>query len=167
MSSITFKEPNRYFIENVKDEEVVLGGENGEHQLAMRHAVMISKCHNAVIHLKGKCNKVELDHCTKVTVIVPAVVSSVDMQKSASCEIHVEQRCPGISIDDCNSMSIYVPRDSMEFIEVASSGGGSANLFVPTEEDPTEFKEYPIPFQFVHKFKGSKLVSEVSPLYTH
>lgn len=164
-SMITFKEPNRYFIENVEDQEVVLG--EGEHELHMRHAVMITKCKNAVIRLKGKCNKIEIDNCSKVGVEVTSVISSIDMQKSSSCDVHVSQRCPGLSIDDCTSMNIYIPRDCMEDLSVATSGGGSATLLIPTAEDPTEFKEYPIPFQFVHSFKDEKLVSEVSPLYTH
>eukprot|EP01055_Gregarina_sp_Pseudo9_P000985 Gregarina_sp_Pseudo_9__984@NODE_1632_length_1438_cov_68_210150_g1512_i0_p1_GENE_NODE_1632_length_1438_cov_68_210150_g1512_i0NODE_1632_length_1438_cov_68_210150_g1512_i0_p1_ORF_typecomplete_len266_score16_83CAP_C/PF08603_11/5_6e31TBCC/PF07986_12/6_6e03TBCC/PF07986_12/4_4e06DUF3222/PF11519_8/0_29_NODE_1632_length_1438_cov_68_210150_g1512_i0154951 len=163
---ISFTEPNRYFIEHYKDlKEPLLFGD--EQNASMRHGVLISKCENVVINITKKVNKVEIDHCKNVTVHMPAVIAACDIQHSDSCTVVVAQRCPGLSICNCQSLSVYIPRDNMEGLEVASSGDGSANILVPTVEDPSEHTEFPVPFHFLHHFKGDKLVSEVSPLYTH
>eukprot|EP01053_Blabericola_migrator_P007531 Blabericola_migrator_1__7530@NODE_3848_length_1468_cov_203_843683_g2387_i0_p1_GENE_NODE_3848_length_1468_cov_203_843683_g2387_i0NODE_3848_length_1468_cov_203_843683_g2387_i0_p1_ORF_typecomplete_len364_score62_40CAP_C/PF08603_11/1_2e35TBCC/PF07986_12/6_4e07_NODE_3848_length_1468_cov_203_843683_g2387_i02441335 len=163
---ITYSEPNRYFIENYKEvTEPIIFGDNED--LGMRHGVLISNCENVHIRITKKVNKVELDHCKKIVVSVPSVISACDIQHSNSCSLHIEQRCPGFAISNCQSLQLYLPRDNMEHVEIASSGDGSANVMLPTVEDPSEFEEHPIPFQFVHHFKNGKLVSEVSPLYTH
>eukprot|EP01056_Protomagalhaensia_sp_Gyna25_P001668 Protomagalhaensia_sp_Gyna_25__1667@NODE_1869_length_1461_cov_44_116737_g1537_i0_p1_GENE_NODE_1869_length_1461_cov_44_116737_g1537_i0NODE_1869_length_1461_cov_44_116737_g1537_i0_p1_ORF_typecomplete_len382_score53_41CAP_C/PF08603_11/7_1e34TBCC/PF07986_12/1_4e06_NODE_1869_length_1461_cov_44_116737_g1537_i01211266 len=162
----TYLEPNRYFIENYKHLETpFLFGD--EENVGMRHGILIGNCENATIHITKKVNKVELDRCKRVTLIIPAVISAIDIQQSDSCTIHILQRLPGLSISNCQSLSVYIPRENMEDLEIASHGDGSANIMVPSEEDPTDLVEHPVPFQFVHHFKGGKLVSQVSPLYTH
>eukprot|EP01054_Gregarina_sp_Poly1_P007014 Gregarina_sp_Poly_1__7013@NODE_381_length_9070_cov_57_218594_g309_i1_p3_GENE_NODE_381_length_9070_cov_57_218594_g309_i1NODE_381_length_9070_cov_57_218594_g309_i1_p3_ORF_typecomplete_len366_score45_36CAP_C/PF08603_11/3_2e32TBCC/PF07986_12/7_3e05_NODE_381_length_9070_cov_57_218594_g309_i142545351 len=164
--SITFVEPNKYFIEWYKDlkEPLVFGDEQNA---GMRHGLLVHKCENIVIHITKKLSKIEIDHCKKITVVLPSVISACDIQHSDSVTVKFEQRCPGLSIANCQSLSVYIPRDSMNDLEVASCGDGSANIMVPSLEDPTEYIEHPVPFQFVHHFKDDKLISRVSPLYTH
>lgn len=50
-------------------------------------------------------------------------------------------------------IQIYVPRDSVDFMEIATSGGGSATLLVAKKDDPADYDEIAVPFQFVHKLE--------------
>lgn len=43
----------------------------------------------------------------------------------------------------------------MAELSIASSGGGSATLYTPKEDEEDEYDEHQIPFQFVHKFQVS------------
>lgn len=160
---ITFQEPNRYFVDGYKNWHEPIEVDNAK----MKDGILITRCENVTIKLPNKVTKIELAKCKQVNLFCPAVISSCDIQHTDSCVIEFTQRCPGLAISNSQSLKVYIPRDSMEGLEIASSGDGTANIMVPDKDDPSEYKEVPVPFQFVHHFKGEKLVSEVSPLYIY
>ncbi len=136
----------------------------------MKQLVYISKCVNTTIHVDCKVKSITLDGCKRVNLIVHSVISSVELVNCERCKVHSVNELPSLCIDKCSGVSVTLSPASLA-CEITSSKSCEMNVLVPigTEGD---YKEMPIPEQYVHKVVVSddtvnqySLKTDVSALY--
>jgi adenylyl cyclase-associated protein len=135
----------------------------------MKQVVYVSKCVNSTVYVDCKVKSITLDGCKRVNLIVHSVISSVELVNCERCKIHSINELPSLSIDKCAGVSITLSPRSLD-CAFTTSKSSEMNVSVPVgNPDDGDYKEMPIPEQFVHKVQGignnSKITTEVSGLY--
>ncbi|KAL2173872.1 adenylate cyclase associated N terminal-domain-containing protein [Thermothelomyces heterothallicus CBS 202.75] len=135
-------EGNKWTIENFdKSPEPI------ELEVSLTHSILISKCNNATIILKGKANAVTVENTNRVSLIVESLVSTVDVVKSQNFALQVLETIPTILMDQVDGAQIYLSKESSS-TRVYSSKSASINLNVLTGDgDDADYKELPLPSQ--------------------
>ncbi|KAF4730317.1 hypothetical protein FOZ63_010309, partial [Perkinsus olseni] len=134
------------------------------------------------------CKSVCLDGSKNVQLILESVISSVELVNCESCRVQTIGCVPCISIDKCSGVIVVVVlvssilklvNDQVQLFlsnasldcAITTSKSSEMNLNIPISEDG-DYKEMPIPEQFVHKLVGvekqpaeAKLHSTVSDLF--
>ena len=64
-----------------------------------------------------------------------------------------------ITIDKCAGTQLILNKESLG-VEVVTAKSDSFNIIVPGENEGDEFKEHPIPEQFISKYDGKKWTTE-------
>ncbi|KAK1232264.1 suppressor of rasval19 [Marasmius sp. AFHP31] len=127
----------------------------------LNQVVNIFGCKNSVIQIKGKINAVTLVNCTKTSVLVDSVVSSVSVTKSPSFQIQITGTAPMIQIDSTDSGQIYLSKASLD-AEITTAKCSSINVSLPVEgEEEGVFTEQPVPEMLKTCVKDGKLVTTV------
>ena len=132
----------------------------------MKQLVYISKCVNTTIHVDCKVKSITLDGCKQVNLIVHSVISSVELVNSDRCKVQAVHELPSLCIDKCSGVSVTLSDKSLE-CEFTTSKSSEMNVSVPIGTDG-DYKELPIPEQYVHKVNTSGQISlhtSVSSLY--
>lgn len=118
-----------------------------EIEVSLSHSVLISKCNNATIILKGKANAVTVENTNRVSLIVESLVSTVDVVKSQNFALQVLETIPTVLMDQVDGAQIYLSRESAA-ARLYSSKSASINLNVLAGEgDDADYKEIPLPSQ--------------------
>mmetsp|Transcript_22568 Transcript_22568/g.61935 ORF Transcript_22568/g.61935 Transcript_22568/m.61935 type:complete len:102 (-) Transcript_22568:529-834(-) len=73
--------------------------------------------------------------------------------------LQVLSKVTTVSIDKCEGTTIILNRDSLD-AEIVSAKSSELNIQMPGTTDADEFKEVPIPEQFVSKMVNGKWVTE-------
>ncbi|EER07630.1 cyclase-associated protein, putative [Perkinsus marinus ATCC 50983] len=138
--------------------------------VTMKQLVYISSCSNSSIHIPTKCKSVCVDGSKNVRLILESVISSVELVNCESCRVQTIGHVPCISIDKCSGVQLYLSKASLD-CTITTSKSSEMNLNIPISDDG-DYKEMPIPEQFVHKLVNveeqpatAKLHSAVSDLY--
>ncbi|KAF4695701.1 hypothetical protein FOZ60_003714 [Perkinsus olseni] len=137
--------------------------------VTMKQLVYISNSTNTTIQIPTKCKSVCLDGSKNVQLILESVISSVELVNCESCRVQTIGCVPCISIDKCSGVQLFLSNASLD-CTITTSKSSEMNLNIPISEDG-DYKEMPIPEQFVHKLVGvekqpaeAKLHSTVSDL---
>lgn len=131
--------------------------------MSLTHSVLISKCNNATIMLKGKANAVTVENTNRVSLIVESLVSTVDVVKSQNFGLQVLETIPTILLDQVDGAQIYLSKESAS-ARVYSSKSASVNLNVLTGDgDDADYKELPLPSQICSWWDEAKgeVVNEI------
>ncbi|CDW94625.1 hypothetical protein [Sporisorium scitamineum] len=119
-------------------------------QTELNQTVNIFNCKNSIIQIKGKINAVQMTNCTKTSILVDTLVSSLEVTGSPSFAVQITGRAPTILLDSCDSGQIYLSDKSLDSeIIAAKCSAINVSLPVPGGEEG-EFEEYALPEQLKH-----------------
>lgn len=146
---------NKWLIENFDSPGAPI-----EVEVTLTQSILITKCKNTTIILKGKANAISIDNSPRTQILVETLVSSVDVIKSANFAIQITGAVPTIMLDQVDGASIYLGAESLA-TELFTSKCSSINVVLPPEKEEDDSKECPLPEQIRTYVKGGKLVSEI------
>jgi adenylyl cyclase-associated protein len=147
---------NKWTIENYEKEPQPV-----EIEASLTHSILISRCNNTVIIIKGKANQVTVENSTRLSLVVDTLVSTVDVVKAANFELQVNGTIPTVMLDQVDSASIYFSKESSG-ARVFSSKSSSINLNIIAGADD-DYKELALPSQICSYFDEAKgeVVNEI------
>lgn len=127
----------------------------------LSQSVLISRCNNATIILKGKANQVTVENSTRLSLVVDTLVSTVDVVKAQNFALQVIGTVPTVMLDQVDGGQIYFSKESSG-TKVFTSKSAGINLNVLSGPDD-DYKEVPLPIQICSYFDESKgeLVNEI------
>lgn len=134
-----------------------------EIEVSLAHSVLISKCSEATIILKGKANAVTVENTNRVSLVVESLVSSVDVVKSNNFALQVLGAIPTVLMDQVDGAQVYLSKESAA-TRLYSSKAASINLNVLAGAGEDEdYKELPLPSQICSWWDPEKgeAVSEI------
>lgn len=147
---------NKWIIENFDSP----GEGMVEIEASISHSVLITRCTKVAIRVIGKANAISLDNCTKVSLIIDSLVSSVDVIQSPKFELQVLGTLPTIMLDQVDGAAIYLSRESLG-TEVFTSKCAGINVNLPGRTDDDDYEEKALPEQVKSVVKNGLLVSEI------
>ena len=121
----------------------------------VKQTVYVYQCQGSTLTISGKCNAVTLDGCKKTMVIFDTVVAGIELINCKDCKVQVKESCQTFTIDSCNGTQVILNAESVG-AEVVSAKSSELNIVVPGKEEGDEYKEHPIPEQFVSKYDVAK-----------
>ena len=127
----------------------------------MAHSVLISRCNNTTVIVKGKANAVTIENTQRLSLVVDSLVSTVDVVKSSNFALQVMGSLPTILLDQLDGAQIYLGKESTH-TRVYSSKSAGINLNVIATGDD-DYREIPLPYQICSHYDESKgdLVNEI------
>lgn len=132
-------------------------------EVSLSHSVLISKCANTTVILKGKANAVTVENTSRLSLVVESLVSTVDVVKSANFALQVMdgETIPTVMLDQVDGAQVYLSKESAA-TRVFSSKSASINLNVIAGPDE-DYKEIPLPSQICSWFDEAKgdVVNEI------
>lgn len=100
-------------------------------------------------------------NCTKTSVLVDSVISSIAITNSPSFAIQITGTAPTIQIDTTDSGQIYVSKECLD-VEITTAKCSAINVSLPVEgEEDGVFVERAVPEMLRTTIKGGKLVTTV------
>ncbi|KAK4126599.1 hypothetical protein N657DRAFT_643380 [Parathielavia appendiculata] len=149
-------EGNKWTIENFDKEPAPI-----ELDVSLSHSILISKCNNTTIILKGKANAVTVENTNRLSLVVESLVSTVDVVKSQNFALQVLETIPTVLMDQVDGAQIYLSKESAA-ARIYSSKSASINLNVIPAGDE-DYKEIPLPSQICSWFDAEKgdVVNEI------
>ncbi|TID00009.1 Adenylyl cyclase-associated protein [Colletotrichum higginsianum] len=149
-------EGNKWTVENFEKEPQPI-----EIDASISHSILISKCSNTTIIVKGKANAVTIENSSRLSLIVESLVSTVDVIKSQNFALQVLGAVPAVLMDSIDGAQIYFSKESTG-TKIYSSKSSGINLNVISGEDE-DYKEVPLPSQICSYFDEGKgdLVNEI------
>ncbi|KAH7107393.1 adenylate cyclase associated C terminal-domain-containing protein [Auriculariales sp. MPI-PUGE-AT-0066] len=151
-------EGNKWTIENYEN-DTSLVVDNAE----MSHIVNIFGCKNVTVQIKGKVNAVNLLNCTKTSVLVESVISSVAVTRSPSFALQITGSAPTLQIDTTDSGQVYLSKACVaQNIEILTAKCSSINISLPEEgEEDGVFVERAVPEMLRTTIVGGQLKTEI------
>lgn len=146
---------NKWLIENWDSPSAPI-----EIEVSLTQSLLITKCKNTTIILRGKANAISIDNCPRTQILVDTLVSSVDVIKCPNFALQITGAVPTIQLDQVDGAQIFLGAQSLA-TEVYTSKSSSINVVLPPEEEEDDSKEVPLPEQIRTYVKGGKLVSEI------
>ncbi|KKY37527.1 putative adenylyl cyclase-associated protein [Diaporthe ampelina] len=149
-------EGNKWTIENFEKEAKPI-----EIEASLSHSILISRCNNATIIVKGKANAVTIDNTNRLNLIVDTLVSSVDVVKSQNFALQVLGTIPTVMLDSVDGAQVYFSKESTASRIIHSKSAG-INLNVISGPDD-DYVEVPLPGQISSYYDPEKrtLVDEI------
>jgi adenylyl cyclase-associated protein len=100
-------------------------------------------------------------NCTKTSVLVESVISSVSVTNSPSFTLQITGSAPTIQLDSTDSGQIFLSKDCLS-TEIMTAKCSSINISLPVEgEEDGIFDEKPVPEMLLTKIQDGKLVTMV------
>ncbi len=136
------------------------GKEPLEIEANMSHSILISKCSNTTIIVRGKANAVTIENTNRLSLVVDSLVSTVDAVKSQNLALQVLGTIPTVLLDQIDGAQIYFSKESTS-ARIFSSKSSGINLNVIGDDE--DYKEVPLPSQICSYYDAAKkdLVSEI------
>ncbi|CAM1511101.1 Fc.00g086140.m01.CDS01 [Cosmosporella sp. VM-42] len=149
-------EGNKWTVENYEKEAQPV-----EIEASLSHSILISRCNNTTIIVRGKANQVTVENSTRLSLIVDTLVSTVDVVKAQNFALQVMGTIPTVMLDQIDGAQIYFSKESTT-TKVFTSKSAGINLNVISGPDD-DYKEVPLPSQICSYFDESKgdLVNEI------
>ncbi|KEY64514.1 hypothetical protein S7711_09639 [Stachybotrys chartarum IBT 7711] len=149
-------EGNKWTIENYDKEPQPL-----EIEASLNHSVLISRCNNTTIIVKGKANQVTIENSNRLSLMVDTLVSTVDVVKAQNFELQVNGTIPTVMLDQVDGAQIYFSKDSTS-AKVFTSKSAGVNLNVISGPD-NDYKEVPLPSQICSYYDDARgdVVNEI------
>lgn len=147
---------NKWTIENFEKEPEPI-----EIEATMSHTILISRCSNTTVIIKGKANAVTIENTNRLSLVVDSLVSTVDVVKSQNFALQVLGSIPTVLMDQIDGAQIYFSKESIA-TKIFSSKSAGINLNVISGPDD-DYKEIPLPAQicsFYDEEKGD-VVNEI------
>ncbi|KAH8172652.1 adenylyl cyclase-associated protein [Sarocladium implicatum] len=147
---------NKWTIENYEKEPEPI-----EIDATLTQSVLISRCNNTTVIIRGKANQVTVENSTRLSLVVESLVSTVDVVKASNFALQVLGVIPTVMLDQVDGGQIYFSKDSSS-TQVFTSKSAGINLNIISGPDD-DYKEVPLPSQicsFYDEAKG-ELVNEI------
>ncbi|RCI10915.1 hypothetical protein L249_5421 [Ophiocordyceps polyrhachis-furcata BCC 54312] len=147
---------NKWTIENYDGESQPL-----QIEAAIAHSVLVSRCNNTTIIIKGKANQVTIENSARLSLVVDSLVSTVDVVKAQNLALQVLGTIPTVLLDQVDGAVIYLSKESTGTkLFTSKSDGVNLNIISGPDED---FKEVPLPSQICSHYDADKceLVHEI------
>lgn len=127
----------------------------------LTHSILVSRCNNTTIVIKGKANQVTVENSTRLSLIVDTLVSTVDVVKASNFALQVLGTIPTVMLDQVDGAQIYFSKESTT-TKVFTSKSAGVNLNVISGPDD-DYKEVPLPSQICSYYDEDKddLVNEI------
>jgi adenylyl cyclase-associated protein len=135
-----------------------------EIEAEITHSILISKCTNTTIVIKGKANAVTIENTNRLSIVVDSLVSSVDVVKSQNFALQVMGTIPTVLLDQLDGAQIYFSKDSIATrVFTSKSAGVNINVFAGDGGEDDDYKELPLPSQICTYYDEAKgdLVNEI------
>lgn len=120
----------------------------------LSHSILISKCINTTIIIKGKANAVTIENTNRLNLIVDTLISSVDVVKSQNFALQVMGTVPSVLMDSIDGAQIYFSKESTATRIIHSKSAG-INLNVISGPDD-DYIEVPLPGQIESYYDPEK-----------
>ena len=146
---------NKWLIENFDSPSQPI-----ELEVTLTQSILMTKCRNTTVVLKGKANAISIDSSPRTQILVDTLVSSVEVIKSPNFAVQITGTLPTILLDQVDGASIYLSKESLG-TEVLTSKCSSVNVVLPPEKEEDDGQECPLPEQIRTFVREGKLVSEV------
>eukprot|EP00161_Ancyromonas_sigmoides_P008865 TRINITY_DN21_c1_g1_i1.p1 TRINITY_DN21_c1_g1~~TRINITY_DN21_c1_g1_i1.p1 ORF type:complete len:219 (-),score=94.27 TRINITY_DN21_c1_g1_i1:96-752(-) len=111
---------------------------------------------NCVVTVRGKCNHITLDGCTKTGVVFDDVVAAVELVRCKSAQVQSNGTVPSMAIENSDGVHIYWLDPRNNDCEVITSCSSEVNITLKYDGDE-EFSEVAIPQQYLTQVKGKSL----------
>lgn len=149
-------EGNKWTIENYDKEANPI-----EIEAQLSHSVLISKCNNSTIIIKGKANSVTIENTNRLNLVVDTLISSVDVVKSQNFALQVLGTLPTVLMDQIDGAAVYFSKESTA-TKIIHSKSANINLNVISGPDD-DYIEVPLPAQLCSYYDPEKraLVDEI------
>ncbi|OTB03718.1 hypothetical protein M426DRAFT_321425 [Hypoxylon sp. CI-4A] len=132
-----------------------------EIEAEMSHSILISRCSQTTIVVKGKGNAVTIENTQRLSLVIDSLVSTVDVVKSSNFALQVMGTLPTILLDQLDGAQVYLGRESTSTRVFSSKSAGiNVNVLGPDDED---YKEIPLPGQICSYYDEEKgdMVNEI------
>ncbi|ROT39438.1 adenylyl cyclase-associated protein [Sodiomyces alkalinus F11] len=140
---------NKWIIENYDREPQPM-----EIEAAISHSILISRCNNTTIIVKGKANAVTIENSNRLSLIVDTLVSTVDVIKSQNFALQILGTVPTVMMDQVDGGQIYLSNESSSTkIFTSKSSGINLNVAEGPEHD---YVELPLPYQICSFYDPAK-----------
>jgi len=121
----------------------------------MKTNVFMTNCSNCQMEIKEKVKAVSVESCKKVYLFVNDVVSSIELVRCDSVTIYCKGNAPNIQIDKCDSPRVVVLKGATNpNLVISCVTAGNVEVCKPTEADPDNMIDFPMPEQFQLKITG-------------
>lgn len=141
---------NKWAVEHfAHDAHIVVDGTD------IGHTVHIFDCDHCVIHIRGKVNAVSMLSCTKTSVVIDSLVSSLEVTHCRSFAAQVMGYTPTVLIDSCDSGQVYLSEQGLQ-TDVITAKSSALNVSVPAASgEPGVLEEIALPEQLKHTLTRS------------
>ncbi|KAH6607876.1 adenylyl cyclase-associated [Trichoderma cornu-damae] len=149
-------EANKWTIENYEKEPQPV-----EIEASLTQSVLISRCNNTTVIIKGKANQVTVENSTRLSLVVDTLVSTVDVVKANNFALQVLGTVPTVMLDQIDSAQVYLSKESSSTkLFTSKCAGINLNILSGPDDD---YKEVPLPSQICSYYSEEKgdLVSEI------
>ncbi|KAG6016940.1 hypothetical protein E4U43_002683 [Claviceps pusilla] len=140
---------NKWTIENYDK-----GPDPIEIETTLSQSILISRCNNITVILKGKANQVTVENSARLSLIVDTLVSTVDVVKAQNFALQVIGTLPTVMLDQVDGGQVYFSKESIGTkIFTSKSSGINLNIISGPDED---YREVPLPSQICSYYDESK-----------
>ncbi|KOS21490.1 Adenylyl cyclase-associated protein [Escovopsis weberi] len=149
-------EGQKWTIENFEKEPSPI-----EIEASLSHSVLISRCNNTTVIVKGKANQITVENSTRLSLVVDTLISTVDVVNSNNFALQVLGTVPAVMLDKIDGASVYFGKESTSTkLFTSKCSGINLNVISGPDED---YKEIPLPSQICSYFDTEKgdLVNEI------
>lgn len=130
------------------------------------HEVNISNCRNCTIVIGEKVKTLQMASCKNVQVVFEGALAQFEIVDCDRVKVQVKTTCPTFQVDKTDSVVIYLSHASRDASIVTSKISDMNVSFPETDKEDSEWKEVPIPEQFVSQVTADhKVDTKVSELY--
>lgn len=149
-------EGNKWTIENYEKEPQPV-----EIDATLTQSILISRCNNTTVIVRGKANQVTIENSTRLSLVVDSLVSTVDVVKANNFALQVMGKIPTVMLDQVDGGQIYFSKESIA-TQVFTSKSAGVNLNIISGPDD-DYKEVPLPSQICSYYDEAKgdLVNEI------
>lgn len=154
----TALEGNKWSIEYHEGEKGIVIDET-----SLGQTVNIFGCKDTVVQVKGKVNAIQMVSCSKTSILLDTLVSSLELTSSSSFTVQVVGTVPTILIDSCDSGQVYLSPAS-KGVEIVTAKSSAINISVPkVGAEEGEYTEIALPEQLRHQIDatGTGIKTEV------
>ncbi|KAL1903011.1 suppressor of rasval19 [Sporothrix stenoceras] len=160
---------NKWTIENYDKEAAAALGGPIEIEASINQSILISKCSNATVIVRGKGNAVTIENTERLSLVVETLVSSVDVVKSKNFALQVLGTIPTVMLDQVDGAQVYLSKESTSTqVFMSKTEGVNLNIVTPSDqlgadEEEGDYKEVPLPSQICSYYDAEKgeLVSQI------
>jgi len=126
---------------------------------SIKQTAYIYKCDNSNIVVKGKLNSITLDNCQKTNLIFESLVAVCDVVNCKTVKVQINGTVPTVQIDKTDGIVVYLNEKTLNTTFVTSK---SSEMNIALPEGTDDFKEFPIPEQYVTVYENGKFKTTVS-----
>ncbi|GIL62665.1 hypothetical protein Vafri_16850 [Volvox africanus] len=127
-----------------------------------KQSVYVYGCTDCVVQIQGKVNTISLDNCKRLGVVFSDVIASIEAVNCSSVQLQTTGTVPTITVEKTDGAQLYLSQAcaANPNFQIVSAKSSSINVIVvPSEDDPSDPQEQPIPEQYISTFKRGRLVT--------
>jgi len=127
----------------------------------LKENIYILKCKDCTITIPDKCKSIQVDNCTKSTIVFKSIVSVFEIFNSQRVKIECQESVPSVAVDKSAGVSVTLSRAAVAVPPtLITSSITEMNLVVPGADDEADPIEIPLPEQYETRLVNGKLHTE-------